>query len=336
MHSAQITGVREGGVTTVADPKIAENFVKVRVTVAPLCTEYKAYKEGHVTNHLGHEAAGEVVEVAQPGKVKPGDRVVVMPGRPCGECDECLSGHYIHCTVNRDPRTICQTETGMATLAEYVIAQDWMVLKIPDDLSYEHASMACCGLGPTFGATRYMGVNTNDTVLITGMGPVGLGGVINATYLGARVIAVDSHPYRKALAAELGAAHVVDPTDGDAADQILEITGGRGAEYSIDCSGVAAAQRLLIDCTRRLGTVSFVGEAGDLTIHVSRDMIRKGLNLHGAWHWKRTDESEMMNMIRAVGDKLDKHVTHTFKLDEIAQAWELQMTGNCGKVLIYP
>jgi hypothetical protein len=44
----------------------------------------------------------------------------------------------------------------------------------------------------------------------------------------------------------------------------------------------------------------------------------------------------MMTMIRAVGDKLDRHITHTFRLDEIAKAWELQMTGECGKVLIYP
>lgn len=336
MRSAQVTGIRQGGVTTVEDPSIAENFVMVRIEVAPLCTEYKAYKEGRRSNHLGHEAAGEVVEVAQPGRVKPGDRVVVMPGRPCGSCDACLTGNYIHCTENRDPRRICGTRTGMATLAECVIVQDWMAIRIPDDLSYEHASMACCGLGPTFGATRHMGVNTKDTVLITGMGPVGLGGIVNATYLGARVIAVDSHPYRKALATDLGAAHVVDPTGPDPAEQILDLTNGRGADYSIDCSGVAAAQRLLIDCTRRLGTVSFVGEAADLTIHVSNDMIRKGLNLHGAWHWNRTGETEMMNMIRAVGAKLDRHVTHTFALDDITDAWDLQLTGNCGKVLVYP
>ena len=78
MRVARITGVREGGIVEVPDPRIAANFVKIRVVVTPMCTEYKAYRDGRQTQHLGHEFAGEVVEVAQPGKVKPGDRVLCV------------------------------------------------------------------------------------------------------------------------------------------------------------------------------------------------------------------------------------------------------------------
>lgn len=336
MRTAQIRGVRAGGVTTVADPRIADNYVKVKVAVSPLCTEYKGYQDGRKSDSLGHEAAGEVVEVATSGRIAVGDRVVVMPGSPCGACQSCLDGDYIHCTDRRDSLAICDSPTGTATIAEHVISQDWPLVRIPDDISYEHASMACCGLGPTFGATRFMGVTSDHTILITGMGPVGLGGVVNSVFLGARVIAVDAHPYRKALARELGADIVIDPSDEHALKKIMDATSGSGANFSIECSGVAAAQRLLIDATRRRGTVSFVGEAGKLIIHVSRDMIRKGLNLHGAWHWNRRDADAMMAMIRAVGPSLDKQITHTFPLDRISDAWDLQMTGNCGKILVYP
>ena len=68
-----------------------------------------------------------------------------------------------------------------------------MLVPIPDGISYDHASMACCGLGPTFGAVQRAKLGPDDTLLITGLGPVGLGGVINGTHRGAKVIGVDTN-----------------------------------------------------------------------------------------------------------------------------------------------
>jgi len=336
MKVAAIFGVEQGGTVEVPEPKIRDNFVLIKIHVVPMCTEYKAFKSGRATQILGHEAAGEVVKVARPGRVEVGDRVVVMPQSPCGKCRLCQRGEYIHCRNPVDPLEICNSETGTATYAQYMIQQDRQLVPIPGGMSYEHASMACCGLGPTFGAMQFMNVGRFDTILITGMGPVGLGGVINAVYRGATVIAVESHPYRKQLAAELGARHVLDPGDSSVLERIMELTNGVGVDNAMDCSGAPAAQRLLIDATRRLGTVSFVGECGELSIHVSNDMIRKGLNLHGTWHWNLADAPRMMKMISEVGDMLDRQITHTFPLDRVQEAWELQLTGSCGKVLLYP
>ena len=336
MKVAAITGERRAEVIDLPDPTPAENFVVVKILAAPMCTEYKAFKAGREGNRLGHEAAGEVVEIAQPGRVAVGDRVVVMPGNGCGKCPMCLSGDYIHCQHGRKPLEVCQCEAGTATFAQYVLKQDWMLLPIPDDMSYEHASMACCGLGPTFSAMDRMGVGAFDTVMVTGLGPVGLGGVINAVFRGARVIGVEGHPYRAELARSLGAAAVIDPADEDALDQIMDLTGGVGVDAAVDCSGVAAAQRLMIDAARRRGQVSFVGEAGDLTIAVSRDTIRKGLTLHGVWHWNLADTHRMMQMIAQCGEQMDRFITHTFPLTAVQDAWELQLTGECGKVVLHP
>lgn len=334
MRVAAITGERQGGLVERNTPFPVEDLVLVRVRVTPMCTEYKAFARGTVTDTLGHEAAGEVAEVAQPGRVRVGDRVAVMPTYGCGACALCVRGDYIYC---QNPVSIRATgnSTGTATYAQYLLKPDWLLLPIPEDLSSEHGSMACCGLGPTFGAMQRLAVDAFDTVLITGMGPVGLGGVINGVYRGARILAVEGHPYRAALARELG-AEVFDPADVETPARLREAAGGTGVDKAIDCSGSPAAQRLLIDAVRRRGQVAFVGEGAELSLHVSNDLLRKGLALHGSWHWNLADAPRLWQVARASGPLLDRLITHRFPMSQVQQAWELQLTGNCGKVLLDP
>jgi L-iditol 2-dehydrogenase len=336
MKVVTITGEKQCGLVEKPDPKARANIVVVKIHVTPMCTEYKAYKSGWKSESLGHEAAGEVIEVAQPCRVKVGDRVVVMPVDGCGVCPLCMDGEYIHCQHPIKVLEITGSEAGRATYAQKLIKSDWQLLPIPDGMSYEHASMACCGLGPTFGAMQLMEVNAYDTVVITGLGPVGLGGVMNGVVRGARVIGVEAHPYRAKLAKELGAAEVLDPNDKDVLAKLMALTRGVGVDKAVDCSGVASAQRLLIDAARRKGQVAFVGEAGELTIKVSDDMIRKGLRLHGAWHWNLSDAPRMFETIRRAGKLVDKVITHGFPMSRVKEAWELQLTGECGKVMLYP
>ena len=115
MKVVVITGEKQCSIEERPEPKIAEDYVKVRIQSIPLCTQFKLYSRGAVNDELGYEAVGEVVEVAQPGAVKVGDRVVAMPMNPCGKCWLCLSGEYIHCQNRVDTRSVCGTETGTAT-----------------------------------------------------------------------------------------------------------------------------------------------------------------------------------------------------------------------------
>ncbi len=336
MKVASVQGERQSGIVDRAKPHASGDMVVVKITVAPMCTEYKAYAGGYKTDCLGHEAAGEVVDVAQPGLVNVGDRVVVMPTYPCGHCALCLKGDYIHCLAGRDVHAETGNEAGVATYAQYLIKPDWLLVPIPDDLSTEHAAMACCGLGPTFGAMERTQVTALDIVLIAGLGPVGLGGVINGVFRGARVIGVESNPYRAKLAKELGAEAVIDPLQPDSRDQILRLTDGLGANVGLDCSGVAQAQRLLIDSTRRRGKIVFIGEGGDVTIHVSNDMIRKGLTLYGQWHYNRADAPKILQVIQRSTMLIDKLITHRFPMSRVQDAFDLQLTGQSGKVLLDP
>ncbi len=338
MKQVLVRGEGRADVKEVAMPRAKENWALIKVLVAPMCTEYKAFAAGAEPVFLGHEAAGVVVDVAQPGRVQIGDRVVAMPLSACGKCPLCLGGDYIHCQDALNFTALHGDFTGAGTMGQYLLKQDWMLLPIPDDISLVQGSMACCGLGPSFGAMQAMQVDRHDTVLITGLGPVGLGGVINASYRGARVIGVEANPYRAQLAVDLGAEAVIDPRDPEALSQLLALTRtGRGVDKAIDCSGVVAAHRLCIDATRRKGMVAFVGECGDDTpLRISDDMIRKGLTLVGSWHYNLADAPRLMHAIGNLGEQLDMLITHRFGIDDIQSAWELQVSGQCGKVILLP
>ena len=184
MKVAAILGEGKGGLVDQPDPEPKEDFVLVKVHLVPICTEYKGFQRGRVSDHLGHEAVGEVVEIAQPGQVKVGDRVVVQCNDGCGRGSLCHAGDHIHCQSGVGPGS------RQPTYAQYLLKKDWLCSPIPDDISYKHAGMALCGLGPSLGAMQQIRVEATDTILITGLGPVGLGGVINGSYRGARVIAI--------------------------------------------------------------------------------------------------------------------------------------------------
>src|ERR1041384_7214532 len=112
MKIVAITSERQCEIHDVPQPHARNEFAVVKIHSVPMCTEYKAYKSGYKTDCLGHEAAGEVVEVdvAHASACGPrlwphlnwGDRVVVMPQYPCGVCPYCAGGDYIHCQHNRD------------------------------------------------------------------------------------------------------------------------------------------------------------------------------------------------------------------------------------------
>jgi L-iditol 2-dehydrogenase len=336
MKQAAITGERQATLVDVPEPKPVGNWAVVKVHAAPMCTECKAFVSGENPFLMGHEAAGEVVAVAQPCRVQIGDRVACMPLVGCGACEYCLAGDYIHCSQAVDFVGLSGQETGHATMAQYIVKPDWLLPKIPDGMSYEQGGLTCCALGPSFGALEAMDADAFDKVLVTGLGPVGLGAVVNARYRGARVIAVESHPWRSARAQQMGVDAVIDPRADDAPEQIRALTGGRGVDCALDCSGTVEAQRLCIDAARRKGKVAFIGECNDdLAIRVSPDMIRKGLTLIGAWHYNLTDFGKVLQVIEN-SPLIELLVSHVLPMSRIQEAFELQASGACAKVILQP
>ncbi len=337
MLKAIISGARRAELVQAPMPRPVADWALVKVLVTPMCTEYKAFLGGGRHEFLGHEAAGEVVEIAQPCGVKPGDRVVVMPQYPCGRCDLCLSGEYIHCENCYDFEAFTGSPEGMATYAQYLLKPAWLLPHAPDDLTIEQASLALCALGPSFGAYDAMALDGLDTILITGLGPVGLGAVVNARRRGARVIGVESHPWRIERALALGAEKALDPRDPDCAMQARALTDRNGVDAALDCSGVPAAHRICIDATRRKGRVAFVGECADETpVRVSPDLIRKGLTIVGSWHYNRARVNAIYDVIRAMPRETDLLVSHTLPMSRIQDAFDISASHTCAKILLHP
>lgn len=334
MQTVEITGPRQAVVSERPEPDAAGDVVKVEVLVAPMCTEWQSWRAGKPGHELGHEAVGIVVDAAQSTRLKRGDRVIAMPHWGCGECPACRSGDHIHCTEQRDLLAETGSTCGLGGYAQFLLKPDYLLYPVPADISNDHAAMALCALGPSFTAMQRMQVTADDTVLVSGCGAVGLGAIVNARTLGARVIALELNPYRIDLARALGAEHVLDPRAPDLLAQVQAMTGGYGVDAAIETSNNAAAPPVVLELVRSRGRLAFVTWSGALPVN---RITGKGIDIFGAWHWNHDRYgSQMMQRVRDAAPLLDVLTTHRFALSDVSDAFALQETGRCGKVLLYP
>lgn len=333
MKKASYTDTGDVAWIDIEDPADLGRYAVVETTVVPICTEYKYHFDGVRMDRIGHEAVGRVVSVPDGSDLSAGTRVVVMPTWPCGRCTYCKAGSYVHCITPDYPWEADDYTSGADTFAEQLIKPDWLLVPIPDDMSDEMASMTLCGLGPTFGAMQTLDVRKDSTVLIMGLGPVGLGGVVNAIDRGARVVAIEPNPYRRELGETLG-AEVIAFTGDDVVAYIRQETADLGPDVVVECTGIEAARKVAIRTVRPMGSVAFVGEGGDLTIHVSDELIRTGKRLLGSWHYNLYDTSKLFHVVRRNTDLVESMITHRFPLERFRDAWDTQQTGRTGKVLL--
>lgn len=337
MLKVAVTGLRQAALVEAANPVAREDWAVVRVEIAPMCTEYKLFAAGQVAAHLGHEAVGEVVELAAPNsRLSVGDRVAVMPMYPCERCALCRAGQYIHCQHGIDPCAFTGSPEGAATMAQYLVKPASLLLPIPHWMTWEQAALTICALGPSHGAFTRGGLRAHDTVLVSGAGPVGLGAVVNAVFAGARVAVTEPGAWRVARALELGAEVAVDPREPDAAERLRAWSGGAGVDMALECAGLPSAQRLCLDVTRRRGTVAFVGECGEpMQVTVSPDLLRTGQTWIGNWHYDLGAYDSMIRVIKRspVAGRL---VSHVFPMSEIQEAFETCESQQCAKVLLRP
>jgi L-iditol 2-dehydrogenase len=333
VRAAAITGPGKIEVFDRPRPKAKGDLVVVEILITPMCTESRNRKIGKEQDTLGHEAAGVIVDAGDSRRVKVGDRVAVMPHYGCGLCWLCTSGDYMHCPNQRDVLAETGQEYGMASYAQYVLKPDWLLEKIPDDISLTHGALVCCGLGPSFGAMQRMNVDSLDTLLVSGCGPVGLGAIVHGNVRGSRVFAIETHPYRTELAYRLGAERVFNPMTEDVVALVHELTEGRGADAAVETSGAPTAARTLALSLRARGRLSFISW-NDIELPA---LVPLGLDIFGVWHWNHlTMANEMWETVRKAGPLLDQMVTHTMPLEDVSAAMDIQDRGECGKIFLLP
>lgn len=289
--------------------------------------------EGYQGVIAGHEPAGQVVE-AGPGcrRFKAGDRVVIYHISGCGVCHDCRMGYMISCSSPYRAAYGWQRDGGMAP---YMLCDEKDLVLLPDSLTYVDGAQVACGFGTVYEALEKIGVNGNDDVLVTGLGPVGLAALMLAKALGARsLVGVEVLPERIELARKLGLAdHVVAPGP-DALAQLKDLTDGRGFEKTVDCSAHPDGRALAIRATRQWGKMAMVGEGGTVAFNPSPDIIHDQKTIYGSWVtsiWRMEDLVERLVRWNIHPEDL---VTHRFTLDQAPEAYSLMASGKCGKVAV--
>ena len=283
MRVAEITAPGAISLVERERPHGFGDVVVVRADVIPLCTEHKDRAKGLRSDTIGHELAGVVVDAADSTRVRVGDRVVAMPGSWCGACEQCRAGESMYCRAPRDLLAESGQTAGLGTIGEAILKPDWLLVPVPDDIDLRLASSMCCLLGPAFNAAMRTKIDAADRVLVAGCGPVGLGSLVVAKTRGAQLFALETHPYRVAVAERLG-AQVFDPRDPDVADALLDASGG-GVTVSVETSGAPTSPTLLAAASAPRARMALVAWGAPLSLPPLPPL---GLDISACWHWRHT------------------------------------------------
>ncbi len=304
-------------------PKITPGNVLVKVKAVGVCGSdiprvniYGAYQPRTV---MGHEFSGEIVEVNEAGAWKKGDRVVVPPLIPCGECHWCQSGNYSLCE-NYD--YFGSRRNG--AMAEYVDVPITNLLALPDGVSYEAAAMvdpAANAIHAIWNGTLQAG----DTVAVYGCGPIGMFAIQFAKILGAKsIIAVDLKKEKLDVAQEIGADYVINCLESDPVKEINQITNGNGVNLVLETSGSPIAQNQCVCSAGKLGKAVFVGISHrnlELTKEAVNNILRRELIIKGSWNsfsnpFPGKEWTYSLQMMDEGKLKTDPLVSHRLPLEE--------------------
>jgi len=262
MKAAVLHGAGDLRYETVADPAPAANEVIVRVTACSICgSDVHGFHGKHprlvFPRILGHEFAGEVVALgAAVGGVTVGTRVCCDIDIACGACGPCLEGRGNIC---EKLRTMGFDRDG--GYADYVAVPAVNLYRLPENVTYDQAA-AVQVLGISYHAVAHrVRPRAGEKVAVIGAGPIGLGAALIAQSLGAETTVFELLDYRRAMAQELGAHHVVDPAGSEVREAALALTGGRGFDKVIECVGGFQEKtvRMAVDMVKRGGQITIVG-----------------------------------------------------------------------------
>ena len=330
----------------VPEPECGPDEVKLRVRNCSTCgTDVKILHNGHQNlsppRTMGHEIAGEVVEVGRDvSGWSVGDRAQVIAAVPCGECYECRKGWM----------AVCENQTSVGYqydggFAEYVIVPR-QVLKvdglnrIPDSIGFDEASVAepfACAIN----AQELVHVGDGDTVVVFGAGPIGCIHIRLARANGAsRVFLVDVNAERLAMSADaVKPDEVINGSEVDVVERVMELTGGRGAEVVITATAANVAQEQAVQMAARRGRISFFGGLPKTNPYIRcdsnlvhyRELMIMGANGSAPSHNKRALEYIASGQV-----PVKDLITVRLPLERALEAFDVVAQGKAIKVTIEP
>lgn len=328
--------------------------VLVRIRAAGLCHSDLSVINGDrprpVPMVLGHEAAGEVVELgAGVDDLAPGDHVVLIFVPSCGHCAPCAEGRPALCEPGnaangrgellsgarrlRAEAVPVNHHIGVSAFADHAVVSRRSLVKVDKDLPFEQAALFGCAVLTGVGAAvNTAGVRAGQSVAVVGLGGVGYAALLGALAAGAtRVVAVDLLPEKLAFARDLGATDAFLASDSDCIEQVKQATGG-GVDICLEMAGSVPALELAYRITRRGGTTVTAGLA-----HPSKavaiqqvSLVAEERTLKGSYIGScipTRDIPRFVSLFRAGKLPVDRLLSETLPLERINEAFDRLAAG---------
>ena len=375
--AAVVSGPGQMSLESFPDPQLGPGEALVRMELSGICGTDKHVFKGEGLLYAGtmmetqpafpiipgHENVG-VIEQLGPGaaegleyygrRLAVGDRVVMCPDVVCGRCWWCRHYAMVWCeNITCYGVTLgCEAAPHLfGGWAEHlVLGSDAFVYKVPDGLPAELAVLVeplvvtgvlqeACGFSLIGGE----GFRGGDTVVVQGVGALGLMFVLRARTMGAgTIVVVDAAEPRLRLAERLGATHALDlgaTTVEERVERVRELTDGRGADVVIDCAGVPEALPEGLEMARKGATYIEPGafvEMGTVPISPHRHLCSKSIRLIGCTNHPHTGYGPALSLLEHHHERVPfaELITHRFVLDDVAQALETSFGTSAGKVLV--
>lgn len=342
MRGVVFTGSRNLEIMNFDDPTLGPGEAVVRMKASGMCGSdlhfyrsenpndfvaqlgFKSFEERGLDPHTpiiaGHEPCGVIEEVGpgvDPTLFKKGDRVIVFHYNGCGVCDHCRTGWTQMCDGGADVHGIV-VHGGHADFQRVPVAA---LVKMPEEISFVGGAAIACGTGTAYGALCRLDLSARDTLVVFGLGPVGLSAVQLASAMGVEVIGVDIDPTRVANAKSFGAAHVINGKEKDVVEEVKKLTRGKGASCAMDCAGGEMAKTQAVRCTAPWGKIALVAVGGNLNVDGMKDLIAKQRTVIGSYTFSEVGMKDCAYFIADHGVEVDRLFSDQWKLDDAERAY---------------
>ncbi len=344
----------------LTDPR--DDELLVRVVGVGICHTDLVARDGHLPGPpppsvFGHEGAGVVEKVgARVTKVKPGDHVV-LSWDCCGSCSACKSGKDSYClnfflhnfhgarpdgsaTLRKGDQVIHGSFFCQSSFADFALAKERSVVKVPDDIPLEILGPMGCGVMTGAGAVmNSLHPRPGSSIAVFGVGTVGMSALLATVVVGCTtVIGVDVHQGRLEMARELGATHVVNSLEGDPVEAVREITGG-GVDFSLECVGKPEVLRQAVEVLPRCGVCGLIGAVAPGTeVGLDMDLLMNGRTIRGILQGDSVPDlfiPSLIELYRQGRFPYDRMIRF-YPLDKIGEAVEDLGEGRVIKAVLRP
>jgi len=344
----------------LADAK--EGEVRIEIGASGVCHSDLSVTNGTLPLALpavlGHEGAGTVVQVG-PGvdNLKVGDHIVVSWVPQCGKCYTCLRDQGEICEVgsvaamsggmldmtsrfSRDGSPVFQMAAS-GTFSQETVIPAIGAVKVDQSMPIDAAALIGCGVLTGFGAAvNTASIRKGDTVAVIGCGGVGLNVIQGAKHAGAeRIIAVDMVDGKLARAEKFGATTLVN-AKADPVAQVMELSGGRGADVAFEVIGLGPTIEQAFAMTRRGGQAIIVGvPAFDVTMTIApaMDLLFQEKQIRGSWYGSSNVHRDVPALAKLYTEGtllLDELISQEIKLEQVNEALDVMGSGEIARSVI--